>query len=71
MNLNEYDEMDLESGIEICAVCEKPTRYQDGFSHLKVYDEMVPLCCPLCFEAFRRNPKPYLARLRIRNYQKS
>ncbi len=58
----------LQQGNEndICIVCEKPVRYGTGFAHIKHNDKMVTLCCPLCMEAFRKSPSPYLIRQQAR-----
>jgi hypothetical protein len=45
-----------------CIVCERDLGYRGAFAYLKHCDEMVSLCCPLCFEAFRRNPSVYVLR---------
>jgi hypothetical protein len=34
---------------------------------LKVGENMIALCCPLCMEVYQKNPQRYLARLAIRN----
>ena len=39
-----------------CAVCGKSVGHGEGFSHLNIEDQMIALCCPLCFETFEKDP---------------
>ncbi len=52
-----------DRGPERCAVCEKNVENGGGFAHVKHGDGMVPLCCPLCFDTFQKDPQTYIRRL--------
>lgn len=45
---------------ERCVVCQKATDHGGGMCRIKVEDAMIALCCPLCIEAFNKEPKRYL-----------
>ncbi len=45
-----------------CAVCGKSVGNNESFSHLKVENAMIALCCPLCFETFQKDRAKYLGR---------
>src|SRR4030095_8494751 len=38
----------------------------EGFSHIRVGEEMVAICCPLCFETYEKNPQSYPSLHRMR-----
>jgi len=50
-----------------CIVCGKTVLEGEGYCHMRVEDQMVALCCPLCFETFQKNPKQYLSLRRMRS----
>lgn len=49
-----------------CIVCGKSVLDGQGFCHIKVDEEMVAICCPLCFETYENNPQRYLSLHRMR-----
>jgi len=51
---------------EHCVVCGKSVGHGEGFSHLNIKDQMIALCCPLCFETFEKDPAKYLRRRALR-----
>jgi len=50
-----------------CIVCGKTVLEGEGYCHMRVEDQMVALCCPLCFETLQKNPKQYLSLRRMRS----
>ena len=54
------DTYGIENWDERCIVCHKATDHGGGMCHLKVEDVMIALCCPLCIEAFNKEPQRYL-----------
>ena len=50
-----------------CIVCGKSVLDNEGYCHVRIENEMVALCCPLCFETFEKNPKRYLTLRRVRH----
>ena len=50
-----------------CAVCDKSVGHGEGFSHIKVENMMIALCCPLCFDTFSKDPAKYI---RVRSARK-
>ena len=51
---------------EHCIVCGKSVLDGEGFCHIRVDEEMVAICCPLCFETYEKNPQRYLSLHRMR-----
>jgi predicted nucleic acid-binding Zn ribbon protein len=49
-----------------CIVCGKSVLDGEGFCHMRVEEENVAVCCPLCFETFEKNPRRYLTLRRLR-----
>ena len=49
-----------------CIVCGKSVLDGEGFCHIRVDEEMVAICCPLCFETYEKNPQRYLSLHRMR-----
>ncbi len=52
--------MSTEENLE-CIVCERPLR-GDVFMRIKIENEFVRLCCPLCFETFDKRRSFYISR---------
>jgi ribosomal protein L24E len=46
-----------------CVVCGKGVDHGGGFARVNHNGIMVNLCCPLCMEAFEKDPKTYMLRL--------
>ncbi len=51
----------LDEG-NVCIVCGKGLKPGDAFVKLHEGETKVPLCCPLCFETYQKDPNPYLER---------
>jgi hypothetical protein len=43
-----------------CAVCRRPMKGDSGFCQLTVDGRFLMLRCPLCIQAFQKNPSAYL-----------
>ena len=50
-----------------CAVCGKGLRSGEALATLHQEGYKLPICCPLCLEAYQKDPKPYLERLARRS----
>jgi hypothetical protein len=48
---------------EACVVCDKGLRRGEALAHMHHEGMRLPICCPLCLEAWEKDPKPYLERL--------
>ncbi len=48
---------------ETCIVCGKGLRPGEALATLHQSDTKLPICCPLCLEAYQKDPQPYLERL--------
>lgn len=48
---------------ETCVVCGKGLRPGEALATLHQEGRKLPICCPLCLEAYQKDPKPYLERL--------
>ena len=46
-----------------CIVCGKGLRPGEALATLHEGKSKLPVCCPLCPEAYQNDPSPYLARL--------
>jgi hypothetical protein len=55
----------------VCVVCEKPVRIEESVIHLKADNEMISICCPLCYETYQKKPSYYLALRALRKTQAS
>jgi hypothetical protein len=56
--------MSTEENLE-CIVCERPLR-GDVFMGIKINEEFVRICCPICSETFDKSRSFYISR-RIAN----
>lgn len=43
-----------------CIVCGKSVDHGGGMARINVEGSIVAICCPLCYDAFTKNPKHYL-----------
>jgi hypothetical protein len=59
-NMNELENAGIKHWSHHCIVCRKTVDQGEGMAHIRVGDEMIAICCPLCFETFNKNPKHYL-----------
>lgn len=48
---------------ETCVVCGKGLRPGEALATMHQGGSRLPICCPLCLEAYQQDPKPYLERL--------
>ena len=48
---------------ETCVVCGKGLRPGEALATMHQDGRKLPTCCPLCLEAYQKDPKPYLNRL--------
>lgn len=48
---------------ETCVVCGKGLRPGEALATMHRDGHRLPICCPLCLEAYQQDPKPYLERL--------
>ena len=46
----------------VCIVCGKALKPGEVLATLHEGGSKLPLCCPLCLEAYEKNPQPYLER---------
>ena len=58
------ESIDLYGPGDRCIICGKEVAGGRGYAHLKHDDQMVTLCCPLCFDTFQKSPKVYANRRR-------
>ena len=54
------ENLEIENWDHYCIVCQKSVDQGGGICHIRVGDRMVALCCPLCIETFKKDPKHYL-----------
>ena len=48
---------------ETCVVCGKRLKAGEALAKLREGENKLSICCPLCMEAYRADPKPHLERL--------
>ncbi len=48
---------------ETCVVCGKGIRPGEALAKLHHGESKLSICCPLCLEAYEKDPQPYLDRL--------
>ncbi len=48
---------------ETCVVCGQGLRPGEALATLHQDGRKLPICCPLCLEAYQKDPKLYLERL--------
>ncbi len=65
MSLGDY--IDYRNEGEACVVCGKGLRPGEALATLHQEGRKLPICCPLCLEAYQQDPKPYLERLARRS----
>jgi hypothetical protein len=46
-----------------CVVCGKSLHRGEALATMHQGETKLPICCPLCLEAYQADPKPYLERL--------
>ena len=44
----------------VCIVCGKSVDVDEASIHLKVENEMIAICCPLCYEVYQKRPSHFL-----------
>ena len=56
------DMFGCEDSSDSCIVCGKGLRPGEPLAKMHQGESKLPICCPLCFEAYQKDPKPYLER---------
>ncbi|MDO8540191.1 MAG: hypothetical protein Q7S40_07070 [Opitutaceae bacterium] len=49
-----------------CVVCGKDTTSGRGFMTLHVEGRPVPICCPMCYDVYQKDPARYVSAQRVR-----
>ena len=57
------DTIGYEDPLTSCVVCGKGLRPGEALATMYQGESKLPICCPLCLEAYQNDPKPYLERL--------
>ena len=57
------DLMGFEAASPACIVCGKGLRPGEALAKMHQGESTLPICCPLCLEAYQKDPQPYLDRL--------
>ncbi len=57
------DTIGYGDGEQTCVVCGKAVRPGEALVTMHQQGRKLPICCPLCFDAYQTDPKPYLERL--------
>jgi hypothetical protein len=60
--MNMEDLMGYEDSSPSCIVCGKGLRPGEATVKLCQGERKLPICCPLCLEAYQKDPQPYLDR---------
>lgn len=61
--MNMEDSIGYDREEETCVVCGKAIRPGEALAKLPSGKSKLPICCPLCLEAYQRDPKPFLEQL--------
>ncbi len=51
-----------EDSWDTCIVCGKALRPGEALANMPQGESKLPICCPLCLEAYQKDPQPYLER---------
>lgn len=62
-NMSIEDTLDYQREGESCVVCGKALKPGEALATMHAGGSKLPICCPLCLEAYQQDPKPYLERL--------
>lgn len=57
------DNIDYQHDGDTCVVCGKALKPGESLATMHNSGSKLPICCPLCLEAYQRDPQPYLERL--------
>jgi len=57
------DTIGYDEDRQICVVCGKSLKPGEALATLHKGGNKLPVCCPLCLEAYEKDPQPYLERL--------
>jgi hypothetical protein len=60
--MNMEDLMGYEDSSDFCIVCGKGLRPGEALAKMHQGESKLPICCPLCLEAYQKDPQPYLDR---------
>jgi len=58
-----------QDGVGVCVVCGKALKAGEHRIASHESGTRLPLCCPLCMEAYQKDSKPYLERLAKQMFQ--
>ena len=61
--MNLEDSIGYQDESETCVVCGKGLHRDEALAHIHHQGNRLPICCPLCLEAWEKDSKPYLERL--------
>ena len=53
-----------------CVVCGKGLRPDEQLAVMHQGENRLPICCPLCLDAYQADPKQYLERLARRTFMR-
>jgi len=56
------DTIDYNNEGQTCIVCGKGLRPGEALAKMHQGESKLPICCPLCLEAYQKDPQPYLDR---------
>ena len=56
------DLIGFEDSTDICIVCGKGLRAGEALAKMHQGESKLPICCPLCLEAYQKDPQPCLDR---------
>ena len=62
------DSIGCQDESETCVVCGKGLRRDEALAYIHHRGNRLPICCPLCLEAWEKDSKPYLERLAKRAF---
>lgn len=63
------DTLDSRHEGDVCVVCGKALKPGEAVDTMHNSGSKLPICCPLCLEAYQKDPKSYLERLAKRTFQ--
>ena len=66
--MSNEDTIGYQNEAETCIVCGKGLRRDEAIAYMHHEGMRLPICCPLCLEAWQKDPNPYLERLAKRAF---
>ncbi len=61
--MNFEDILPSEDLSKTCVVCGKTLHPGEATATIHHGEAKLPICCPVCLDAYQKDPKPYLERL--------